>query len=105
MQKKKEKLSNHSNKHLTDNIPTRLMHKTQPKYPQKDDADDLNDQRSPKVINNIFISNININHNLNINISIPPSIKSSRNNSQSIIDSFHSEISNLVKLSDHEDTS
>jgi hypothetical protein len=81
------------------------MHKTQPKYPQIDDNHDFNDQRSPKVINNIFISNININLNLNINISIPPSPKSTRNNNQSVIDSFHSEIANLVKHSDHEDTS
>jgi hypothetical protein len=52
---------------------------------------------NPRVVNNIFISNLNINLNLNINISIPPSPKSTRNNDQSIIDSFNSELDQLLK--------
>jgi hypothetical protein len=67
--------------------------------------DTHDNQRTPKVINNIFISNININLNLNINISIPPSPKSTRNNNLSVIDSFHSEIGNLVKHTDHDNIS
>ncbi len=81
------------------------MHKLQSKNLHIEDTDDFNQERTPKIINNIFISNININLNLNINISIPPSPKSTRNNNQSVIDSFHSEIANLVKHSDHDHNS
>ena len=55
---------------------------------------------NPRVVNNIFISNLNINLNLNINISIPPSPRSTRNNNQSIMDSFNSELGNFLKQTD-----
>lgn len=47
---------------------------------------------SRQIVNNIFISNLNINLNLNINISIPPSPKSTRNNNQSILESYGSDL-------------
>lgn len=43
-----------------------------------------------KVVNNIFISSLNINLNLNINISIPPSPRSTRNHNASYLESHHS---------------